>query len=115
MAASGPGAVCTWSDSDSVTVTVTGECAEIFVPNGFSPNGDNNNDVFYIFGLIAKLDFTVFDRWGQVVFATKDQAQGWDGTFNGKKLESGIYAYKLTLTNSKGVVTQKAGNITLMR
>jgi gliding motility-associated-like protein len=112
-ASNGPGAGC--KDSDSITVTISNDCPEIYIPNGFSPNGDNNNDLYLIFGTIPGLELVIYNRWGQVIFETKDQTIGWDGTYKGEKMQSGVYAYKLRLTDSKGIVTQKAGNITLMR
>jgi len=101
---------------DTVTVFVTGDCPDIYVPTGFSPNGDNNNDMLYIFGGdVKQLHFVVYNRWGQIVFETKDQTIGWDGTHNGKMVQSGVYAYKLIITNSKGVATSTSGNLTVIR
>lgn len=101
---------------DSVTVFVTGACPDIYVPTGFSPNGDNNNDMLYIFGGdVKQLHFVVYNRWGQIVFETKDQTTGWDGTQNGKLVQSGVYAYKLSVTDTKGVVTSTSGNLTVIR
>ena len=86
------------------------------MPTGFSPNGDNNNDMLYIFGGdVKQLHFVVYNRWGQIVFETKDQTIGWDGTHNGKMVQSGVYAYKLIITNSKGVATSTSGNLTVIR
>jgi gliding motility-associated-like protein len=99
---------------DTVTVFVIGDC-EIYVPTGFSPNGDNNNDVFYIFGGdIKELDFKVYNRWGQIVYETKGQKVEWDGTHNGKPVQSGVYAYTFSVTTSKEKI-QKSGNITVIR
>jgi gliding motility-associated-like protein len=99
---------------DTVTVFVTGECPEIYVPTGFSPNGDNNNDMLYIFGVMKDLHFTVYNRWGEKVFETTDQLIGWDGTFHGKQVQSGVYAYKFSATDSKGNAVSKSGNITVI-
>lgn len=109
----GPGAGC--RDSDSLIVTITDDCPELYIPNGFSPNGDNNNDVYYIYGDIAEFEIVIYNRWGQIVYESHDQKKGWDGTYNGNKVQSGIYAYKLTITDFKGTKTQKTGNITLVR
>ena len=102
------------SASDTVTVFVTGECPEIFVPTGFSPNGDNNNDMLYIFGVMKDLHFTVYNRWGEKVFETTDQLVGWDGNFHGKPVQSGVYAYKFSATDTKGNGVSKSGNITVI-
>ena len=103
--------------TDTVTVFVSGECPEIYVPTGFSPNGDNNNDLFYVLGReVKEFHFTVYNRWGQIVFETNDQTAAWDGTQNGKPVQSGVYAYKLTYklpTDKEGVILH--GNITVLK
>mgnify|MGYP003346457632 CR=1 FL=1 len=85
--------------SDTVLVKVfTFICGEpfIFVPNAFSPNGDNENDVLYVRGqLIEGMLFRVFDRWGELVFESTDRTIGWDGTFKGKQLDPDVYDYYL--------------------
>ncbi|MFH0865995.1 MAG: CotH kinase family protein [Bacteroidota bacterium] len=113
IASNGPGAGC--KDSDSLTVFVTDDCPDVYIPNGFSPNGDNNNDVYLIFGDMAGLELVIYNRWGQVIFESNDQTKGWDGTFSGNEMQSGVYAYKLKITDRNGITTQKTGNITLMR
>ena len=86
-----------------------------YVPTGFSPNDDNNNDVLYLYGSIAEFELVIYNRWGQQVFRTTDQTKGWDGTFDGTLLNSGVFAYKLKGKLSDGTEVNKHGNITLMR
>lgn len=90
---------------------------DAFVPTAFSPNGDGNNDVYYLHGLegAGKMEFIVFNRWGQRVFESTDPTKGWDGTTDGKANPSGVYAYMLRLEHSDGTIEMKSGNITLMR
>ncbi len=86
------------------------------LPTGFSPNGDGANDVLYVRGAaIQTLDLMIFNRWGQLVFETTDQAKGWDGTFNGKPQDMDAYAYVLRVTFIDGTTLQKKGNVTLLR
>ena len=86
------------------------------MPNGFTPNGDGKNDVFRIPpGYSIELtEFSVFDRWGNKIFTTKDAGKGWDGTTNGKKSPSGTYVFFI-----KGVYEGKPvfikDNIVLVR
>ena len=89
----------------------------VFIPTAFSPNGDQNNDVFYLHGLEPSQTFTfrVFNRWGQIVFETTTMSQGWDGTTNGKADPSDVYAYMIEVSNPDGTTESKSGNITLMR
>ncbi len=89
---------------------------DIFIPNAFSPNGDGNNDVLMVYGAnIKEMTFSVYNRWGNVVFSSEDQSSGWDGTKDGKPLESGVYAYKLRLLFTDETVSVRGGNITLMK
>lgn len=87
----------------------------IFIPDIFSPNGDGNNDVLYVRGFgIGRIEFVVYNRWGQEVFRSNDQRKGWDGTFNGQPASTGSYFYSF-----KGyvgdTVIEKSGEIALIR
>jgi gliding motility-associated-like protein len=105
--------------SDTVLIKAyTFICEEpyIFVPNAFSPNGDNENDVLYVRGqLIEGLLFRVFDRWGEMVFESTDRTIGWDGTFRGKLMDPDVYDYYLKAICIDGEESIIKGNITLMR
>jgi gliding motility-associated-like protein len=70
-------------------------CCEVNIPNAFTPNGDNNNDDFkaVLYGYITLVDFQIFDRWGNMVFQTKDPKKGWDGNYKGTKSDLGTYFY----------------------
>ncbi|MFB6455806.1 gliding motility-associated C-terminal domain-containing protein [Chitinophaga sp. Hz27] len=88
----------------------------IYVPNLFSPNGDGVNDVEYVYGTaIAELEFRIYNQWGQLVFTSKDQRQGWDGTMSGVKQPVGVYVWIVKATMQDGTVITKKGNVTLMR
>ncbi|MFZ5555034.1 MAG: gliding motility-associated C-terminal domain-containing protein [Bacteroidota bacterium] len=101
--------------SDDVTVTVDGTFV-IFIPDAFSPNGDNNNEELFVRGSgIEKFEFNVYDRWGQKVFTTSDQQTGWDGTFKGEKLNSAVFVYTLEGNYIGGETFSLKGNITLYR
>ena len=86
------------------------------VPNAFSPNGDGKNDILFVRGgAITSVHFRVYNRWGQMVFESKNLQNGWDGTFNGAPQEQDAYAYMLTATFIDGSTFQKNGNVTLLR
>jgi gliding motility-associated-like protein len=96
----------------------------IFIPNTFSPNKDGVNDMFRVRGQsIQNISFKVVDTFGNVVFqaTTLESASntGWDGTFEGKELPAGVYAWILEGEFSSGNALQykgkKSGNITLIR
>jgi gliding motility-associated-like protein len=86
------------------------------VPSAFSPNGDGNNDILYVYGgQIESLSLEVYDRWGTQVFSTTSQDDGWDGTYNGKNVSSGVYVYKLRIVYEDGDTENSKGDITLVR
>ncbi len=88
----------------------------IFLPNAFTPNGDGVNDVYYIPDAnFLKFDFSVFDRWGNQVFTTKNSAFRWTGESNGRQLTSGIYVYVLTASTAKAANIKRSGTITIVR
>ena len=106
------------SNIDSITVTVVDEikCNEIFIPTAFSPNGDGQNEMFYVRGnCIKDLSFSIYDRWGEKVFETSEATKGWDGKFKNKDLNTAILMYYLNATLLNGDKVTKKGNITLMR
>ena len=88
----------------------------IFVPNVFSPNGDGNNDVLYVYSnAIASLVFRVYNQWGQEVFESRSINTGWDGTMGGQKQPVGVYVYVLQATMQDGTTVSKKGSVTLIR
>lgn len=88
-----------------------------FIPNAFTPNYDGKNDLFkpLIFGRLRSYQFTIYNRFGQVVFHTTDINQGWDGNIGGNIQNQGSYAWTCTfqLDDEKAVV--KKGTVTLIR
>jgi gliding motility-associated-like protein len=95
------------------------EDVNVFIPNTFTPNDDNINDVFFIKGIGLKSEgfyMEVFDRWGTLLFATKDINKGWDGTVKGVKAAEGVYVYRVKVIGNNGVGKKEfKGHITLMK
>ncbi len=90
--------------------------ADIFVPNTFTPNGDGNNDVLYIHGNeITQMNFAVYNRWGEAVFQTSDMTKGWDGTYNGMKVDPAVFGWYIKGKCYSGEEFRKQGNVTLIR
>ena len=111
---------------DSATVNINREAAPIEpidptkLPNTFTPNGDNVNDAFIFDALLAEPDkypepeFTVFNRWGDVVFTSKPYRNDWRGTNEqGKDLPDGTYYYVLRLSIAEGDLYK--GDVTILR
>ena len=101
---------------DTVHVIVVQDCGEMYVPNAFSPNGDGANDLLYVRGqCLETLTFIVFNRWGQKVFETTDKNIGWDGTFKGDLMNTGVFVYRLEGKDYDGKGYSMKGNVTLIR
>ncbi len=104
-----------WS-SDTINVIVVEDCGEMFVPNAFSPNNDGANDVLKVRGhCLETMTFMVFNRWGQKVFETTDKDIGWDGTFHGEPMNTGVFVFRLEGKDYEGKGYSLKGNVTLIR
>ena len=92
------------------------EVKPVYIPNIFSPNGDGENDVFYVYGTTVKfLRMQIFNRWGEKVFESTDQRVGWDGIYKGKMQNPAVFVYKIDITLDDDTKLLKAGSVTLVR
>jgi gliding motility-associated-like protein len=100
----------------SVTIKVY-EGPEIYVPTGFTPNGDGKNDLFIPFpvGIKQYTYFRVYNRWGQMIFSTTSFNQGWDGTIAGRPQPTGTYVWMIEGITKDNRKIAKKGTITLIR
>lgn len=104
------------SQTAQATVNVDLPCAPAFMPTIFSPNGDGLNDELCLMGsCILSMTFSIYNRWGELVYTSNNQLECWDGTFRGKPAPAGVYAYKLRATLEDGTIQEESGNITLAR
>ncbi|MBO6517271.1 MAG: gliding motility-associated C-terminal domain-containing protein [Bacteroidia bacterium] len=89
----------------------------VYVPTAFSPkNNDGLNDQFHPVSVAVKdYQMKIFNRWGEIIFETDQQEEGWDGTYQQVDSPSGIYMYLITFSDFNDEVYQKAGTIQLMR
>ena len=95
----------------------------LHIPNVFSPNEDGTNDYFTLFGgsnAVTIKSLQIYDRWGNQVFVKNniplnEEAEGWDGTFNGQKMPTGGYVFRAEVAFTDGEVEQYKGDILLMR
>lgn len=99
------------SDQDEALIKVIDD---IFVPNAFTPNADGKNDTWKIPFLDPEFnpEIRVFNRFGEVVFHSKEAAFTWDGTLKGKQQPTGTYVYLFTLRSG---ILRRRGTITLIR
>lgn len=95
--------------------TITDSKNSFSIPSAFSPNGDGKNDCFGLqhWGNVKINEFSIYNRWGQVVFTTKDPARCWDGTINGKKQAAETFVYKISAVSSCGEI-QRHGTVTIV-
>jgi gliding motility-associated-like protein len=101
--------------SDIIEIKITGR-GELFIPNAFSPNKDNNNDVFKIEGPpYESFLMIVFNRFGEKVFESNDQGVGWNGKIKEEDAEPGVFAYYVKVKCPDGSTQIKKGNVTLLR
>jgi gliding motility-associated-like protein len=90
--------------------------AGVFVPQAFSPNGDGHNDVLEAKSAqLQSFNFSVLNRWGEVVFHSDDIANSWDGNVNGTKAPVGSYVYKITFVDDINQTVEKSGTFMLLR
>lgn len=95
----------------------------IYIPEVFSPNNDQQNDVFFVYGnsCVKQIkEMVVYNRWGEVVFrnenfAFADPKQGWDGRYLQEIAEGGVYAYKIAVEFTNGETNRYSGSVVLVR
>jgi gliding motility-associated-like protein len=104
------------TDKDTVNIRVVKGSA-IYVPTGFTPNGDGKNDILRaIYVAVKKVDyFRIYNRWGQLIFSTNSLSGGWDGTINGVKQQTGTYVWMLKAEDLIGKTYEMKGVFTLIR
>jgi gliding motility-associated-like protein len=89
------------------------------IPNAFSPNGDDTNDIFklvVIEGAVTVETLEIYNRWGQKVYAGKGNQAGWDGMVDGKAAPVDVYVYKISWRKGDGSLQEpRVGEVTLLR
>lgn len=109
-------------NTGQVQVIVICKNANVFVPNTFSPNGDGNNDVFYVRGkgLDRVKNLRIYNRWGEIVFEQQnfpvnDPMYGWNGTYKGSKPVPGVYVYQVEVFCDNSQIIHFEGNVALIQ
>ena len=101
---------------DTLLVRVHSE-KSVYLPNAFSPNGDGLNDIFKVKLVGCKLSyFSIYDRYGKLVFYTSDEYKGWDGFTNGVRMPAGTYGWGVGTSDVNGSnPATKYGSVLLIR
>ncbi|MDX1666610.1 MAG: gliding motility-associated C-terminal domain-containing protein, partial [Saprospiraceae bacterium] len=108
--------------TDSLIVNVLKE-RPIYIPSGFSPNGDGLNDFFTLYGGPGARQIRVlriFDRWGELIFEGEnigigEEAAGWDGTYRGQPMNSGVFVFSAEVEFIDDETVFYKGDVTLVR
>ena len=101
------------------SVVESNDLVRLTVPNGFTPNGDGLNDIFL--PVVSNADqikfyrFEVYNRWGQLVFESTKPGEGWDGKFNGKQAQFGVYSWSVRFEVPENDPVSASGHVTLIK
>ena len=108
---------------DSIILEIKYCDCNVVVPTAFTPNGDGMNDLFRPLNAstckVVKIDLTIFNRWGDLIFHSEDIQSPWDGTYKGDPLPIGVYMWTLEYAvhseNEQETTGSMTGNVTLLR
>ena len=87
----------------------------LFIPNTFTPNGDDHNELFSIIGdNIKTFSIQIFNRWGELMFMSKSIDKSWDGTFKNKKVQEGTYYYNVKVLGDDNINIELSGSLNII-
>jgi gliding motility-associated-like protein len=96
-------------------ITVGEEQVELYVPNSFTPNGDNVNDKFKVYGVgISTVNVQIYNRWGELIYQWNGLEEGWDGTVANRLAPQDVYAYIIYGIDNNGNRIKRLGAVTLL-
>lgn len=104
-------------DSSNITVKIFKTIPYVFVPTAFTPNGDGLNDFVYPIAVGVKeiKYFSVYNRWGQLVFKTTVNGKGWDGSIGGVQQGSNVFVWMVSAVDYLNKPIFLKGTVTLLR
>jgi gliding motility-associated-like protein len=89
---------------------------QLYLPDAFTPNGDNLNETFDVKGLfVRKYKIIIYNRWGEVVFTSNDIEVGWDGSLRSQQVQNGKYVYYIQTEDFIGRTYNRKGSLQLIR
>jgi gliding motility-associated-like protein len=104
--------------SKTDSIEIFDECDyKIFMPTAFTPNGDGLNDDFKIAPANKNklINFSIYNRWGKLIFQTRNPLTGWDGTYKNEPMSAGTYIYNLEMMGLSGSRVSQKGVVILLR
>ena len=99
---------------DDITIKVL-KGPEIYVPSGFAPEGKNRIFRPVLVGIEELYYFSVYNRWGQLVFTTKEPGKGWDGKINGITQPTSVFVWVLKAKDNQQRIISRKGTVVLIR
>ena len=104
---------CTDTSDNAIIYTVP--LTELYVPNSFTPNGDDHNELFEIYALnVQSFTMIITNRWGELIYQTDDIQKFWDGKFEGRLVPQGDYLYFIELLGEDREKFIKQGKINVI-
>ncbi len=110
--------VCAQTDSTATdSLTSTGNESKLVMPNTFTPNGDGHNDIFKAkeYRNLSEFHAYIFNRWGQKLYEWTDPAEGWDGTYHGSEVKTGVYFVLVKARGTDDVIYNIRKDVNLLR
>lgn len=103
-------------NSDSSATYEEVEEIYFYVPNAFTPDGDEHNNVFMVSGgPFEYFSLIIWDRWGQTVFETNEPMESWDGSNGRGTINHGVYTYQLKVKTASGKLEEWVGHVTVLK
>ena len=103
--------------SDTINVKVFFLPPDLYVPSAFTPSGDNNNDLFrpIALGIKSLESFSVYNRWGLLLYKTSKIGDGWNGKYKGVPQDPGTFVWQANATDYKNKRIFRKGTVILIR
>ena len=107
---------CVSEDSITLKVEAINE-SQYWMPNAFTPNGDGLNDCFGVkyWGVTESFELSIYNRWGELIFQSKDPRACWDGRYKGTPQDAGVFVYMIRASNNCSPAIFRKGTFTLVR
>lgn len=101
------------SETDTMEID---NCPLLFVPNAFTPNGNDLNEAWGASGVgIREYQLYLYNRWGELIYQSEELYDWWDGTYKGNPVQEDVFVYKIIYKGINDKQRQKIGTVTLIR